>query len=165
MGLTLGKPGCGWRVAGVLNSPMCTEVMAAGLGESWGSGSCLAPPQPALLTSQEKQPPGAGTQAVGQRARVRFQAPGAGQGAHPLCPGFRVCKVELRWSRGAQRNRLYVSDVGHAGASSRVEPGDDAGGGRVPGCSGKEEPQDSPRRPRALACASVAPGGGLQGLG
>lgn len=112
MELTLGKPGCAWRVAGVLNSPMCTEVMAAGLGESWGSGSCLAPPQPALLTSQEKQPPGAGTQAVGQRARVRFQAPGAGQGTNPLCPGFRVCKVELRWSRGAQRNRLMCQTSG-----------------------------------------------------
>ena len=97
MGLILGKPGFAWRVTGVLNSQMCTEVMAASLIESWGSRSSLAPPQPALLTFQERQPPRAGTQAVGQQARVRFQAPGAGQGTQPLCLGFRVCKDEVRW--------------------------------------------------------------------
>lgn len=97
MGLILGKPGFAWRVAGVLNSQMCTGVMAASLVESWGSCSRPAPPLLALQAFQERQPPGAGAQAVGQQPRARFQTPGAGQGTQPLCLGFRVCKDEVRW--------------------------------------------------------------------
>lgn len=158
MGLILGKPGFAWRVAGVLNSQMCTEVMAAGLVESWGSRSRPAPPLLALLAFQERQPPGAGAQAVGQQARARFQTPGAGQGTQPLCLGFRVCKDEVRWCQGAQRNELYMLDVWLAGASSRVELEDDAGKGRgPPGGAVKRSPKTAHPALRALASTSVIP--------
>lgn len=70
MGLILGKPGFAWRVTGVLNSQMCTEVMAAGLVESWGSRSRLpSPAAPADLPGEaaaEGWHPGCGT--AGQSA-------------------------------------------------------------------------------------------------